>query len=157
MTPEQRLEHVGHTVMANDCWEWNGGKHTDGYGVLNVWGKSMYAHRISLEVKLGRKLAPGMFACHTCDNPPCCNPDHLYEGTRRDNAKDSVSRGRHRHAVAGGYATYSPSVIDRVFDLADSGMKAARIAAEVGISQSYAYALLNGDRPRPHNYPKDMR
>jgi hypothetical protein len=48
-----------------------------------------------LENKLGRPLLPGMFACHTCDYPPCINPDHLWEGTMQDNIADRDRKRRH--------------------------------------------------------------
>lgn len=64
------------------------------YGVFGYMGRAYKAHRAALEMKLGRPLSDGMCSCHTCDNPPCCNPDHLFEGTRRDNNLDRASKGR---------------------------------------------------------------
>lgn len=58
------------------------------------------AHRIALERKLGRPLLPRMLACHTCDNPPCVNPEHLFEGDHRANALDAVAKGRYRNGQA---------------------------------------------------------
>lgn len=77
-----------------DCWEWIGSLTGDGYGHFKFDGREVGAHRFALELALGRTLAPGEFACHTCDNPPCVRPEHLYPGTRVDNAQDAVRRGR---------------------------------------------------------------
>ena len=71
------------------CWPWQGAT-SGGYGSFDHNG----AHRFALEIKLGRPIAPGLFACHTCDNPPCCNPLHLFEGTHQDNVDDRQAKGR---------------------------------------------------------------
>lgn len=52
------------------------------------------AHRVALEIRLGRKLLPGLVACHTCDVDNCVNPDHLWEGTQEDNLKDMRDKSR---------------------------------------------------------------
>lgn len=75
------------------CWEWIAGKGRDGYGSIRSKGKSVGAHRVSWEIHNGPILG-GLLVCHKCDNPPCVNPDHLFLGTQRDNAKDSVAKGR---------------------------------------------------------------
>lgn len=72
------------------CWPFTGYRMASGYG-RNRHG---YTHRYALTLALGRPLAPGMEACHTCDNPPCCNPAHLFEGTRLANEQDKTAKGR---------------------------------------------------------------
>ena len=57
----------------------------------------MRCHRCGTPMTLGRPIAPGMFALHTCDNRRCVNPDHLYEGTAGQNARDRAARGRTRN------------------------------------------------------------
>lgn len=74
-----------------DCVIWGGRIAPNGYGTRG----SRYAHRLALAEKLGRPIASGMDACHTCDVRACVNPDHLYEGTRRQNMADCTARGRH--------------------------------------------------------------
>jgi hypothetical protein len=79
------------------CWPWTGPRQTGGrYGIAAKvdYGHVIYAHRRALELALGRELLPGMVAMHSCDNPPCCNPLHLSEGTKADNAADMVAKGR---------------------------------------------------------------
>lgn len=76
---------------AEACWTWTGARAAVGYGVFARFG---YAHRISLEVHLGRKLRKGEESCHTCDNRLCVNPAHLFAGSRSDNMRDMVRKGR---------------------------------------------------------------
>ena len=79
----------------NECWEWIGSRATHGgYGQINEKGSLIKAHRLSLEIKLGRKIKAGMLACHSCGNAPCCNPSHIYEGTHKQNHDDCVRHGR---------------------------------------------------------------
>lgn len=69
----------------------------EGYVAPNGYARRGHVllHREALARKLGRPVAAGMDACHTCDNRACINPDHLYEGTRRQNMADCTERGRH--------------------------------------------------------------
>jgi HNH endonuclease len=77
----------------NDCWKWVGAK-SRGYGGLTLRGESFSAHRLSYQLHHG-PIAEGMFICHRCDNPECCNPKHLFQGTPADNVRDMISKGRH--------------------------------------------------------------
>jgi hypothetical protein len=62
------------------------------YGRTQIDTKSYYVHRLALERKIGRPITSGLFALHACDWKPCVNPDHLYEGTYRDNMLDALER-----------------------------------------------------------------
>src|SRR5581483_5654180 len=78
----------------DECWPWLGGLTTDGYGRLHVDGREQLANRIALSIRLKRDLLPEEVARHTCDNPPCSNPDHLIPGSTADNNRDCDERGR---------------------------------------------------------------
>lgn len=83
----------------DECWPWIAYRKPEGYGQFTlVKGTYITASRISLALSLGRPLATGEIACHRCDNPPCCNPAHLFVGSVLDNAMDSVNKGRARRA-----------------------------------------------------------
>jgi hypothetical protein len=82
---------------SDSCWLWTGALNAGGYGIISgfVEGKkkSLLAHRIVLEKKLGRPILKGFGALHNCNNPPCGNPGHLYEGTQIDNMRDRDEAG----------------------------------------------------------------
>ena len=78
------------------CWPWTGArskKTSAHYGVIRKGGKLLGAHRVSLAlVKSGGRMPKGKDACHKCDNPICCNPDHLFWGTHRENMRDYAAK-----------------------------------------------------------------
>jgi hypothetical protein len=92
------------TERTGGCWEWRGGKLANGYGHLVVrFGarrKTVLAHRYSFELHNG-PIGAGLYVCHTCDNPGCVNPLHLFTGTPKDNAQDCVRKGRSHHPPGG--------------------------------------------------------
>lgn len=95
------IEYMGRTVSLpyvenpeTGCWEFQGTRNFLGYGYKRVAGRMMRAHRVVYDALVGFS-APHMFALHSCDNPPCINPEHLREGTSADNVHDMVSKGRH--------------------------------------------------------------
>lgn len=81
---------------SDGCWPWLGTRGSKGYGFFTVNGSPTGAHRWILGALRGDALTAHEVARHTCDNPPCCRPDHLLVGTHSDNMLDSVARGRHR-------------------------------------------------------------
>ncbi len=77
------------------CWEWTGGKQGRKYGAIHYRGKMWRVHRLAAVLWLGFNDDPRIKVCHTCDNPPCFNPAHLFTGTSQDNSDDMVRKGRH--------------------------------------------------------------
>lgn len=77
-----------------DCWIYQGGKNNIGYGMIRDDKKMRTTHRVSYEEHNNVKIPPGMCVCHTCDNPSCVNPAHLWLGSHKDNSKDMVAKGR---------------------------------------------------------------
>lgn len=83
-------------ISENGCWEWQKCL-VRGYGKLRFGNKHMFTHRISYEIFKG-KIPENMFICHNCpngDNPKCCNPDHLWIGSLKENSADAKIKGKY--------------------------------------------------------------
>ena len=93
-------EYLSQRVLLSPsgCLEWQRGKDKNGYGqchaaVVAKKHKVSRAHQLAY-VSVYGEIPPGMFVCHTCDNPSCCNVDHLFLGTPKDNVHDMLNKGR---------------------------------------------------------------
>lgn len=148
-------------IQATGCWEWSGSRLETGYGRFRLGDDFYYAHRTAQELWNGPLTPARPQALHSCDNPPCINPEHLRAGTAQDNADDFVVRGRSRprgageplpqswvtepracaHAVR--RAKYDPC---EVFALRAAGLTQAQIARRLGTSQSHVSVVLSGKR-----------
>lgn len=79
------------------CWIWTSAKFWNGYGGIRKNGKRIQAHRASW-ILFNGEIPDGSLVLHRCDNPACVNPDHLYLGDQKQNAKDRDSRGRNGYS-----------------------------------------------------------
>lgn len=137
----------------DDCWFWTGSLDHGGYGQINDGrGRIRKAHQVVLEIVLARPLAPGEWGLHRCDNPPCCNPAHLYAGTVQDNVRDMWARGRgytigRRPGQLNGNATLTDAqareILAALSDNPPRGTK-ARLAREYGVTKSIITRIENG-------------
>lgn len=77
----------------DSCWQWNGGLSQKGYGRFKTNGRYIGAHVVSYRLFVGTPSKG--FILHSCDNPACVNPLHLFPGTMKDNTMDMILKGRH--------------------------------------------------------------
>lgn len=106
-TPKPLFTRLLSKVQINqhtDCWEWTGGKNNLGYGMVRDGEKMRTAHRVSYELHNDTTIPKLMCVCHSCDNPLCINPKHLWLGTRKQNSQDMINKGRaHFYSQSEGY------------------------------------------------------
>lgn len=89
----------------DECWPWTAARTLAGYGGFQVGVRVRDgAHRLAWKLTHAEDIPAGLEVCHSCDNPPCCNPAHLRLGTAKDNAADRVARGRQSHVGPKGTA-----------------------------------------------------
>lgn len=130
------------------CWEWRGKRFPNGYGSFfaTLSGKRRYllAHREAWRFSFG-SIPDGQLVLHRCDNPPCCNPEHLFLGTTQDNVNDKVRKGRARGAVgmASGNAVLTDDIVREMRRVhREEGIGKRKLAARHGVSESTAHAIL---------------
>jgi hypothetical protein len=100
MTADQFWQNVDrggpvhpYTPELGRCWTWRKGKGPHGYGSVQFNGRTARANRVAWQLANG-PIPDGMCVCHSCDNPPCCRPGHLYLDTNQGNMDDKVRKGR---------------------------------------------------------------
>lgn len=127
-----------------ECWPWTAAvrRKNEGYGAFWYQGRHIPATRMALKLN-GIDVPDGMEVCHSCDNPNCCNPSHLFVGTRQENNADKVSKGRHARMEKTGTAKVDRGVVISIRNevralRAINGRKfgAKNLAAKYGITLS---------------------
>ena len=130
----------------NECWECAHTKDKDGYGYLKFNTKATKAHRIAycLANNLAINDIKGKFIRHTCDNPSCCNPNHLLLGTVRENVNDQIERDRIVHGIRHGNSKFSLDDIVLIFSLRNAGVSCKNIAEKFSCHPGSIHRIISG-------------
>lgn len=149
-TPETFWKRV--TDRPNGCREWTGSLHRDGYGQLMYHRKSWLAHRLAWVLTFG-PIDRDACVCHTCDNPRCCNPDHLFVGDHAANMDDMRRKGR-RLAVNSGADNGRAKLTDiQVASIraayASGSARQVDLAQAFNVSQSLISLIVRSEAWRP--------
>ena len=129
----------------DECWFWIGASHGQGYGTYNA-GSTVLAHRIALSWRLGRDLEPSECACHSCDNPSCVNPDHLWPGSNADNVADRLRKGRLAGAPgeSNRNARLTEAQVEEIRACVSRGEMQTIVAARFGVGKRHVNAIVRG-------------
>jgi hypothetical protein len=120
-------------VDENGCYLWQGTiNNSTGYGIVSVMGRLYGVHRLAWQFANG-PIPEGMVVCHKCDVCACCNPDHLFIGTLRDNALDMCAKGRNARGEDGGGARYTWKQVDDIRRRALNGESMRGISRQLSI------------------------
>lgn len=128
-----------------NCWEWTGGRTTDGYGTFWIAGKAVRAHRFSYDLNVSA-IPNGQWILHECDNPACVRPDHLHLGNNLQNMREAMERGRHDSLRWGrGYHPRLKITRDQATEIRDSPLGCVTLARQYGVAKSTILRIRNGD------------
>jgi hypothetical protein len=124
----------------DECWEWAAGRNPNSYGKFKVASYEIVtASRFAL-ICTKRAEPDGMHVLHRCDNPPCCNPAHLYFGTVQQNIADKLERGRARSGdqsgANNGAAKLSDAQLELIVTRIRQGWNNKQIAADLPVTHS---------------------
>lgn len=127
---------------ADECWEWTAATNEHGYGVMNVDGRTVKAHRLIMG-------EPEGIVMHHCDNPPCVNPAHLVVATQSANVRDMYAKGRQGRRASGGEAngnaTLTAAIVEEMRERFADGDTLKELAGRYGVWPSTIATIVRGD------------
>jgi len=139
----------------DDCWPWKA-HGLRGYGQFSIsHSKMVQAHRFAWESRHG-EIPSGLYCCHHCDNPPCCNPRHLFLGTAKDNKLDCIAKRRDSRGMKHHWHFQHPAVLkgervgtaklqaDSVVKIRNSKAPGVQLAKQYGVSPALICMIRKG-------------
>ena len=152
MLPKDLIRFWNKVDKTDTCWNWTAAKSSQGYGRFRLNGKLESPHVLSYRLHNG-DYDSSKDVCHSCDNPSCVNPDHLFLGSRSDNMKDCVRKGRFaiNKPTLGRTNELSPATkfsdkdVALIRELYSRGLRQVDIAEIVGCSQSQVSVIVRGE------------
>lgn len=142
------------------CWEWPEKKRNkSGYGIFSYksirlnYHSTIAAHRFSLIATVGNQ--PDLLACHSCDNPPCVRPSHLYWGTHKENSRDMMIKGRGRTNY-GSSVEIDEEMLAKAFMAYDREFPKGRYAAMRAAVEQVFLDIFKGDFHKTYKHEIKM-
>jgi hypothetical protein len=136
--------------MSDGCWGWSGTLDEKGYGRVRTWVEDRWiprlAHRVSWELHRG-PIPDGLSVLHTCDNPPCTRPEHLFLGNQLDNMQDCASKDRHTRGERSATAKLTEAqVIEMRARFAAGERNYSKLGREYGVSAVQVRSIILRER-----------
>ena len=130
-------------IRPTGCLEYQGKRLNEGHGYIWLNGKTTVVSRLAYELTYG-EIPKDKCVLHTCDNPPCINPMHLYVGTKLDNSNDMVLRGRDKHQSAeeNGNACLNWEKVRQIRAEYKKGWSASSIAKEFNVHRCHVWRIV---------------
>jgi len=128
----------------DDCWPWKLSLGHNGYGqpgTVEQRAIASTAHRVAYILENG-PIADDLKICHSCDNPSCCNPKHLWAGTNKENMQDCSTKGRTRTGSNNGFSSLTDEQAAEVRN--SRGTLQKDLAAKYGVSLSTISKVVRG-------------
>lgn len=122
------------------CWPWPMYCNDDGYGLTKLNGKTTVATRVAYQLEVG-PIPDGMNICHSCDNPPCVRPSHLFPGTQKMNCDDAKAKDRHCRGERQGKSKLTDDDVRFIRSQSDV-MTQTALAEMFGIRQSTIWVII---------------
>lgn len=124
------------------CWVWQGTKNKYGYGIFLLPGEiAVRAHRYAYEFFSGKKIPKGKIIMHSCDNPPCVNPDHLNVATKAKNNADTAIKRHHHYGLDHWNGKLSEK---QVSEIRASYKNCSQLAKQYDVCYSHLWRIKNG-------------
>lgn len=136
----------------DDCWHFVAGKGQGGYGRFDGSASSRVAYILT-----HGPLPRSVLVCHRCDNPPCCNPAHLFAGSPKDNSSDSAAKDRTAFGERNSRAIMTDTEIVAIRNLVAAGRSMTSVAAHFGTDKSHISLIVSGQLWRRAGGPVSPR
>ena len=140
MNEDTAVRFFDKTLVGDGCWEWQGGKFSQGYGAFKYERKLWKAHRWSY-VYFNDEIPDGLQVCHSCDNPGCVNPKHLWLGTHKENHQDKTDKKRAPKGTRNGRSKLTDA---QILEIRKDNRFQHVIARDYGVGQAQIHRIKSG-------------